>query len=87
MTCKWNNIILAICTIIQDGKTFLDDYKTWADFADVDITQFHSTADWNKPYMVPNEDGQMVESGQTVGEYLRDELKEIKLVLDELRLE
>ena len=59
-----------------DGKTFLEDYETWADFADVDITQFHSTADWSKPYMEPNENGQMVESGQTVGEYLRDELKE-----------
>tara|TARA_R110000764_G_scaffold134213_1_gene222285 strand:+ start:8193 stop:10049 length:1857 start_codon:yes stop_codon:yes gene_type:complete len=56
-----------------DGKTFLED---WGSMLNVDLDQFKSTASWDKKYMVPSEDGGMVETDQTVGEFLRDELKQ-----------
>lgn len=55
-----------------DGKTWIDDFK--AEFPDVDASAFKPNADWDAPYMV-DEDGVEVESGQTIGDYLRDELK------------
>ena len=56
-----------------DGKTFLED---WGSMLNVDLDQFKSTASWDKKYMIPSEDGGMVETDQTVGEFLRDELKQ-----------
>ena len=62
-----------------DGKTFLDDWGQMLEGTGVNLDQFKSTADWSKSYMVPEQqqDGSivMVESGQTVGQFLRDELK------------
>ena len=62
-----------------DGKTFLDDWGSMLEGSGVNLDQFASTADWSKPYMIPEDQGDgnivMVESGQTVGQFLRDELK------------